>query len=361
MERIPGARMPVPTRLSLLLTAALLLGAAAASAQQTPNSSVLHTRSGPPSRTINLDVVVRTRAGEPVTGLQQKDFTLLDNKTPRPITSFEAVDGSKQPVEAILLIDSVNTPYTEVAQERIQIGRFLHANGGKLALPTALAVLGDSGVAIQGSYSRDGNGMATGLDKYSISLRAIGRSAGVQGASERLDDSLKALRTLATYESQRPGRKIILWVSPGWPLLSGPGINLSQHDQQSIFTEITWLSAALREAQTTVYAVNPLGIGESLGNVYYYQQFLNGVKRSNDVSIGNLGLQVIASQTGGLVLNSTDVAGLLQECVADNASYYRISFEPPPTETRDVYHPLKVTVAKPDATAATSMGYYAEP
>jgi VWFA-related protein len=354
--------MVVASRFSLPLLAALLLSAGAASAQQQrPDSTVLHARTGPPSRTIHLDVVVTSKPGEPVTGLQQKDFTLLDDKTPREITSFEAIDDSKQPVEAILLIDSINTPYTEVAQERIQIQKFLHANGGKLALPMAIAVLGDTGVAIQGSYSRDGNGLATALDKYTISLRAIGRSAGVQGASERLGDSLKALRMLATYEAQRPGRKIILWVSPGWPLLSGPGINLSNHDQGAIFTEITWLSSALREAQTTVYAVNPLGIGEELGNVFYYQQFLGGVKRSNDVSIGNLGLQVLATQTGGLVLNSTDVAALLQECVADNAAYYRISFEPAPTETPDVYHQLKVTVAKPDATAATTTGYYAEP
>jgi VWFA-related protein len=296
-----------------------------------------------------------------VTGLEKKDFALLDDKMPREITSFEAVDAGKQPVEAILLIDGVNTPYTEVAQERIQIQKFLQANGGRLALPTALAVLGDRGVQIQGAYSRDGRGMATALDKYSIGLRAIGRSAGVQGASERLDDSLKALRTLGIYESQRPGRKIILWISPGWPLLSGPGINLSNHDQKSIFNEITWLSAALREAQTTVYAIDPFGVGESIENVFYYQQFLNGVKRPNDVSIGDLGLQVIATQTGGLVRNSTDVATLLQECVADNVAYYRMSFEPPPTGTRDVYHQLKVTVAKPDATAATSTGYYAEP
>jgi len=61
------------------------------------------------------------------------------------------------------------------------------------------------------------------------------------------------------------------------------------------------------------------------------------------------------------VRNSTGVSGLLQECVADNVAYYRLSFEPPPTEKRDVYHALKVTVAKPGLTVATSTGYYAEP
>ncbi len=322
---------------------------------------MLHVRTGPLSRTIHLDVVVTSRPGQAVTGLEQKDFTVLDDKTPREITSFEAVDERKQPVQAILLIDAVNTGYTEISQERIEIDKFLRANGGKLALPTALAVFGDQGIKIQGVYSRDGNALADTLAKYTIGLREIGRSAGFQGAAERISDSLKAIRTLAAYESGRPGRKIILWVSPGWPLLSGPAVNVTGQQRAQIFSEITFLSTALREAQTSVYAIDPLGVGESVAQVFYYEQFTAGVKKSSDDNIGNLGLQVIANETGGLARNSTDVSGLLQESVADNVAYYRLSFEPPPTEQRDVYHSLKVTVAKPGMTAATSTGYYAEP
>jgi hypothetical protein len=40
-----------------------------------------------------LDVLVTDISGRPVAGLEQKDFTLLDNKKPRPILSFRAVDG----------------------------------------------------------------------------------------------------------------------------------------------------------------------------------------------------------------------------------------------------------------------------
>jgi VWFA-related protein len=264
-------------------------------------------------------------------------------------------------VEAILLIDAVNTGYTEISQERIEIDKFLRANGGKLTLPISLAIFGDQGIKMQGGYSRDGNALADGLAKYTISLREIGRSAGFQGAAERLNDSLKAIRTLAEYESQRPGRKIILWVSPGWPLLSGPGVNLTGDQRTGIFNDITFLSTTLRDAHTSVYAIDPLGVGESVGQAFYYEQFTAGVKKPWDDNMGNLGLQVIATETGGLVLNSTGVAELLQESVADNVAYYRLSFEPPPTEKRDVYHSLKVTVAKPGLTVATSTGYYAEP
>jgi VWFA-related protein len=324
-------------------------------------SAVLHTRSGPAARTITLDVVVTGKPGEAVAGLQEKDFTVLDDKAPREITGFEAVEESKQPVEAILLIDAVNTGYVEIGHERIEIDKFLRAKGGKLTLPMTLAVFGDKGVEIQGAYSRDGNALAEALAKYSIGLREIGRSTGVQGAEERLNDSMKAIKLLAAYESKRPGRKIILWVSPGWPLLSGPVVNLTDNQRSAIFNEVTWLGTTLREAETSVYAVNPLGVGESVAQAFYYAQFTKGVKKPGEVSLGDLGLQVLATETGGLVRNSTDVSGLLEECMGDNVAYYRVSFEPPPTETRDVYHALKVTVAKPGMTVVTSTGYYDEP
>jgi VWFA-related protein len=356
--------MLVSSRGYMPLLAALLMGSVPGMGQQAtpqPNASGLKVRTGPPSRTITLDVVVTSRPGEVVTGLSQKDFAVLDDKTPRAITSFGAVDTNKQPVQAILLIDAVNTGYTEIAQERIQVDKFLRANGGKLTLPTALAVFGNDGIKMQGGYTRDGKGLADALAKYTIGLRTIGRAGGFEGAAERLNDSLKGIKLLAAYEAERPGRKIILWVSPGWPLLSGPGVNLTGGQQQAIFSEVTWLSMTLREAQTSVYAVDPMGVGESVERAFYYQLFTKGLKSANDASIGNLGLQVIANETGGLVRNSTNVSGLLQECVGDNVAYYRLTFEPPPTEKRDVYHALKVTVARPGATVSTSTGYYAEP
>ena len=344
------------SRISLLLMA-LMFGSAGGAAQ----SKVLQNRSGPPSRTIHLDVVVTSKPGVVVTGLSRQNFAIFDAKTPTAITSFEAVDEGKQPVEAILLIDAVNVGYSEIAQERIEVEKFLKSNEGQLTLPTALAVLGDKGLQMQGGYSRNGNLLASDLDKYTIGLREIGRSAGYYGAEERLNDSLKAIKTLASYDAGRPGRKIILWVSPGWPLLSGPGVNLARSEQDALFNQITWLSSTLREGQTSVYAINPLGVGEGVGRAFYYQQFTKGVKKPGDVDVGNLGLQVLAEQTGGLVRNSTDVSGLLRECVEDNVAYYRLSFEPAPTEKRDVYHPLRVTVARPGVTVATSTGYYAEP
>jgi hypothetical protein len=98
-----------------VLILAVLLAASTTSAQQL----------APPSRAggnrIDLDVVVARKSGTPVSGLQQQDFTLLDNKVPQTITSFQALDGTQTPIQVVIVIDAVNAPYRAIAYERDQI------------------------------------------------------------------------------------------------------------------------------------------------------------------------------------------------------------------------------------------------
>ena len=42
---------------------------------------------------ITLDVVVTDKSGKPVTDLEAKDFTLLDNRQSQKILSFQASDA----------------------------------------------------------------------------------------------------------------------------------------------------------------------------------------------------------------------------------------------------------------------------
>jgi VWFA-related protein len=311
---------------------------------------------------IHLDVVVTPKSGPPVTGLEQRDFTITDNKVPATITSFRAFSGSEAPVEVILLIDAVNTDYQIIAYERNQIDGFLRANGGKLAHPVKLAIFGDTGTQIQQSFSTDGNAIAASLDQQTVALRTLRRSAGFYGAVDRFDLSLKALAQLASSEADKPGRKFILWVSPGWPLLSGPGVQIDSKQQQSLFGAIVEASTELRQARITLYNVNPIGAGENTLRTFYYQQFLKGVSKPNQVSAGNLALQVIAAQSGGLVLNSSnDVSALLQQAFADADAWYELSFEPAKGERPNEYHQIEVRVDKPGLIARTRQGYYAQP
>jgi VWFA-related protein len=344
--------------LSLLFSP--LLCAMAASGQANSPALQPGPRQQPPSRTVQLDVVVTPKSGAPVAALKQSDFTVLDNKAPQTITSFQAYNGNQEPIKVILLIDSVNTTFQEVAFERTEIDKFLHANDGHLSHPTLLAVLTDKGVQIH-QASSDGNALATALDSFTIGLRTITRSTGFYGASDRFQLSINALQQLAASEATDPGRKILLWVSPGWPLLSGPNVQLDSKMEQTIFNQIVSISTQLRQDHITLYSVNPLGVNEGVGQTFYYEEYLKGVTKPGNTNIGNLALQVIAKQSGGLVLSSSGIAQILQQCVADTDAYYKLSFEMPPTEGKDVYHSIEVKVAEPGLTARTNTGYYAQP
>jgi VWFA-related protein len=317
-------------------------------------------------RQINLDVVVTDRSGKVVPGLQQQDFSVFDNNHPSNILSFRAVDGSAataDPVEVILVIDQVNTAFDRVAFERDEIKKFLTRNGGKLEHPVSLVFFSDLGTQIQKAPTRDGNGLATALDQNQNSLRMIRRSQGYYGAEDRLQLSLKTLSSLASAEAAKPGRKMVIWISPGWPMLTGPRIQLSSNDAKGIFNSIVQISTSLRQAGITLYSVDPLGLADSGGlRTTYYQEFLKGVTGPNRVDMGDLALQVIATQSGGLVTyGSNSVVAGLDHSIADLNAYYVLSIGAAPADKANEYHGLAVKVARPGLTVRTRAGYYAQP
>ncbi len=359
--------MTLAVRASLL--AAVLLPFAAA-AQQPGASSRPVTIPASPNPTpaqsstqpIIIDAVATNKAGPPVPALTAGDFTLLDNKAPRALSNFQAHTGKDAPVEVVIVIDAVNTRFENVAYERSEIDKYLHTNEGQLPYPTTLAVFTDTGTQIQPGFTKDGHALSDALDHQEIGLRILRRSTGFYGAEDRLTLSLNTLRQLVSVESQHPGRKLILWISPGWPYLSGPAIDLDRKQQDSIFAEIVSLSTQLRQAHISLSSIDPIGPADAGLRTFYYETFLKGVKKPSQVDLGDLSLQVLASQSGGLAISgNSDVAGSLRRCVADADAFYELTFTPPPAETPNEYHHLELRVDKPGLTVRTRDGYYLQP
>jgi VWFA-related protein len=345
------------TRLGLLLLASMSSTGILSAQLQTHKAA-------PDAHRIVLDVVVTPTSGrdaKPVSGLKKGDFTLLDNKTPHSITSFRAVGGS-EPVSVIILVDAVNADYMRVNIVRQELDKYLSANGGHLAHPTTLAFFTDTGTQIQQGYTTDGNAIKSTLDQFTVGLRSIRRSAGFYGATERFDLSLKTIKQFSGAYAQQPGRKIILWISPGWPILSGPGVQLDHKMQDQVFHDVVGLTTALQQSRITLYGVDPLGAGQDIGRMFYYQGFLKGISKPSQVDVGNLSLQVLSLHSGGLAIGSSnDVAALLQTCLDDLDAYYEITFDAPPAEHADEYHSIDFKLAQPGLIARTSAGYYAQP
>jgi VWFA-related protein len=360
---------------------------AASPNQDHPGLSHRPATAGTPEGKIQLDVLVTDSAGRPVAGLQQQDFTLLDNKKPQPILFFRAMDGSTGqlagagngsssskgadpadldpadlPVEVILLIDATNNSLHNIVYERLQVATFLRQNGGHLAQPVTLMIFSEQGVKLQPRASTDGNMLADWLDKSESTIHTVPRSGGYD-AIERRALSMKTLRSIAEAERPKPGRKMLFWIGPGWPILQSSAYMMSASMRRNLFNVIVDTSRALREARITMYLVNPMD-PENLARVApdYYKGFLKAVSSPDEADSANLAAPIFAVHSGGRVMNEgDDLVRELNSCMADAKAYYTIGFDPPHVDHPNEYHALEVKVDKPSVKARTNAGYYSEP
>jgi VWFA-related protein len=333
-----------------------------------PGGMPVPTAAPPPvskDRQLMLDVMVTDKSGTPVSGLQQADFTVLDDKIPQKITSFRPVGGGETAAQAeiLLVVDEVNTAYNRVTYEREGIHKFLSRNGGKLTYPVSLAYFSDTGTEIMNGSSKDGEKLLASFDQHQTPQRSVSRSSAAYGALERMQLSLDTLNSLAQKEAAKPGRKLIVWIGPGWPILSGPNVDLDRKEEDKLFAAIVSLSDTLRRGRITLYCIDPLGLANTTGYYEsYYRSFLKPVSEAKNAQPGNLALQVLAVQSGGLVLNaSNDVASEIDLCAADANAFYTLTVDAAPADRPHQYRAVDVKVQGSGLTVRTRGGYYSHP
>jgi VWFA-related protein len=312
------------------------------------------------SQPVYLDVVVSPKAGPPLSGLTQQDFTVLDNELPVTLDSFQAISEHQGTDEAVIVVDEVNTTLENVAYVRAEISKFLRRNRGQLSQPTRLAFLTDSGIEIQDDFTTDGEALSAILDRHPTGIQSIPNSGGVYGDLDRFKISTNALFQLANREGSRPGRKLILWISPGWPLLALPDVQeIGEKQKQQIFSNVVELTTLLCQSRITLHDIDPLGDSDFGARSLRWQGFLKGPSKPGQAQWGDMALQVLALHSGGLVLTgSNDLVASLEKCLSDTKAYYELSFIPHHDKKSDAYHRLEVKVANTAATARTCQGYY---
>jgi VWFA-related protein len=312
-------------------------------------------------KTMTIHVQVSDSQAHAVEGLQESDFTLLDNNQPQKLLGFRAVDAAvlkSDPVQVVLVVDMLNSDPVTVAREREEVGAYLKANGGELANPTSLAVVADSGVKVLPVSTQQGNLLLASFNQTQSEMREIGRSAGFYGATENAQKSLQELGQLIQYEGQKPGRKLVIFVSPGWPLLIGAGEQSDIKQRTWVFNNVVQFTNLLRASNVTLYCVDPFDLGRR--NPFEYQGYLKGISAAKDAIYPDLGLQVLATHTGGQVfISGRDIAGSLKLAIRDASVGYDLTFAPVPGDRVNEYHALEVRVDKPNIKVRTTSGYYA--
>ena len=300
------------------------------------------------------------KSDKPVGGLQAADFTLLDNNQPVRMAGFKAIDAAHppaDPVQVLIILDAINSDYLVVARERDEVGAFLKQNGGKLAYPTSIAVLTENGLKMSEGPSQDGEALLEALNATRTELRKIRTAGGAYADGERMQICYDQFSHLADIEKVQPGRKIVLFVSPGWPLLAYAARDIDMDHRQSNFDIIVRLSNGLREAGVTLYVLDPSNGGNQ--NTYEYQGFLNGVTKPIQAQYANLAAQVLAEHSGGrVIVNGNDIKGEINNALRDLTAYYELAFEPASPGESTEYHALTLKVDKPRVKVRTTAGYY---
>jgi len=335
-----------------------------------------------------LNVRVNDTSGKPVSTLNQADFTLYDNDQTRKLASFRSQDGAASGAHFIFVIDAVNNFTKQIQTHAKELERYLKQGNGPLPYPVALGVFSGVSIAV-GQPSRDRAALLSELKTRTDDLHATGcitvqdhgntsaaayTLGGMGGTraqnqqelickNDRFVKSVNALSEIARKQKDIPGRVILIWLGPGWPMLTDKAFTPDPPDlKRSFFAQLVSLSMSLREAQMTVDAVASPdeSINPQTPNVRD-SEFFGGVSSPDQVSAAHFGLHVLAHQTGGRIfIENKDVAAQISACVADADSYYVLTFDSPPATDFGEYHTLAVKVNKPGVDVRTNTLYFAE-
>lgn len=339
-----------------------------------------------------LNVLVTDRSGRPVSGLQESNFTLLDNGEPRKLSSFRVVEGSKgiAPVRVILMLDAVNNSPKDIGADRKGVERFLAQNPGLLAFPTSVGILDASGTHVS-QPSRDRDTVQAQLEQMTktVHLFDCGQSSGGSeqvfatfnvGAgtnisegerpsekasceNQRFRTSVGALKQLVVEQENELGRAILIWIGRGWPLLLRHEFSDdSTGIKQNMFDNLVLITNAMREGQVTLDSVFSPDLFRRVElRPDHDNQFFKGIPSENEMTASSLGVQMLAHQSGGLVLlDGKDLAAEVARCVSDAQLYYALSFDTPPAGKPGEFHSLEVKTDDSALTVRTNTDYYPE-
>jgi VWFA-related protein len=313
------------------------------------------------AHTVQLDIVVTDKSGASIKGLGAGDFTLLDNKQRQTVSVEEAGGTSKagdNTVEAYVLIDTINPQVSTIASVRHDLTAYLE-HAGNLPIPTSLVFLTPDGLKIQGQSTREPKILLANLESNPTSVRTF-RNTGYYSSEALREKSLMAMDVLAVKLARKPGRKLVIWVSPGWAEFIFQSSRMSRKDQEDLFSYEASLSVALRAARITLYSVDPMGAQcVTCSQNGHYKSYVKGPYAPKDADHNDLLLQALVAKSGGKVMTgNNNIAGMVDDCLADAQHYYVLTFEASPVARETTFHEIKVEVDKPGAQVRTRTGYY---
>jgi VWFA-related protein len=358
------------TLYSLLMIAGLLSWPYSGQAQESmPSNSEPVPRIQTTTREVILDVIVTKKDNHPVDGLTRNDFIIKEDNIPQSIRSFErtSVDSperSQQAPETILLIDQLNTRYSDFSYARSSLKKLFARNGGMLSRPTTLMYLRDTGLKVLAGPSQSGALLESALERLPPLIVRQSEQDNTDAVSDRIRFSLEALSQIAAARAGSGTRKNIVWISSGFPALSSSQIDPGSADK--IYDIIRSISDQLLKARIAVYTVDPRGVvggdfvpaDKDFGK---YEASLRAVKEVGGFE--DFALQALAVQTGGRIFfERNDVDQEIADSIGAGDICYTVSYSPSNRNFDGRFRKIKVVLpGHPELRVRTRDGYYGLP
>ena len=355
------------------------------------------------ARLVPLSVVVHDRNGRPVEGLTASDFQIIEGGKEQEIALFSVESaGLTSPAGplppgtftnriekpstggvTVIAFDRVNTSDIHRAQARDHIIKFLgqlrpedrvgfyvidgnavhvlhdFTRDATSLLKTLQRVTSATGAALAGSEDKLPKFEPVGDDAIDQLMAAYLARAElmVQGfyLRKRGETTAEALELIAARLAGVPGRKNLIWVSSGFPLLFDDGIS-----QENMSPQVRRAARALSNSDVAVYPVDARGLIGAFATQgsERYQQFtsLGTVMSALEAP------QAVAEQTGGRAFfNTNDLGNAIARAVDDSRVTYVLGYYPANEKWDGRFRNIKVRVRRDDVVVRHRGGYFAFP
>jgi VWFA-related protein len=348
------------------------------------------------TRLVQMSVVVHDGRGRPVNDLTREDFAVFDGGKPETITSFfrsagERTAGPPQQAPSsgaesqpellrtvtALVFDGLNTNMADQAFATEKVLRFLRnlRPGDSVALyliATDLRLLHD--------FTDDPSTLVSVFEERKPELLlqwARERAPAVMRGmlkQDRASFTLAALRAVGQHLARIPGRKNLVWVTSGFPILIAEMENGRPGYIHSMAPEMQATARAIGDADVALYPVSAMGLvgmpqnsaaqgppGRSMGRG---SSSATGPQIVNSRQPGPLYSMMLsmAEQTGGQAfIESNDLDTALERATGDLASTYTLAFRPSHDRWNGEYRQLRVRLKRKGLKTRHRPGYVASP
>jgi VWFA-related protein len=361
------------------------------------------------TRLVEVSVVVHDKSGAPAVGLTRGDFTLYDEGKEQRIELFSVdsdqtvgtapvlapgeysnrTEGRTSGAVTVVLFDRVNTSLADQRQARDQVVKVL----GQIRREdrVALYVLDSTSLRMLHDFTSDSTSLirvfskqpareAPEIDALDVGDRPLacpmcdeagGLSGFLLGAAQdlsnlvtktRIEMSAAALETIAHRLAGVQGRKNLIWVSSGFPLVLSGHLGVEQMTEP-----VDRATRAASDANVAIYPVDARGLVVNQ---------MPSVMTSN-ATFGNTGdlpprppsrtvsfdsAKMLAADTGGRAFfNTNDIASAVRGALDDGRLTYVLGYYPSHGKWNGAFRAITVQVNRPGVDVRHRLGYAALP